>query len=289
MEQTYSNAVNILGVDEVVNAFNFIRTKNLPLLPIISVGSGNGKLETELDRLLHRDIICVEHRKQINTIKAPLFKYVSDMETTKYHNKCILFLNWSDDSGFDIEAVKLLEPLHIIIISDLGVYGSSSSLKMHQFMFDFGVDTDGHKTFTGPGVFVENPNNKLDFIPDTYSLKYSKHKNQWVKGYEHPIALAVVVMSTPIKQSWETFKSEQTIKMQKVRSFERLERARKSGRKSCSPRNTTKKNINNILVTSYSSQADDDADDSPVFIPDEHTLEILKNHKLENIIKTRVF
>jgi hypothetical protein len=280
MEKIHSNIIDTLGFDELLKVFNLI--KNLQI-PIVSVGSKTGKLEYELDLTLNSDIICVDDSEQTSYYKKPHYSSVEEMDLPYFNNKCILFLNWSDDSGNDIEAVKLLEPLHIIIVTDLGRYRCASSVKMHHFMFDFGVDTDGNKKFTGPGTFIPDTDNMVDFVTDKYTLNYSFHRNQWIKGYEHPLVLSFVLLSTSIKNnSPEKIDEFESLKLQKVRSFERLERSRKESEHSLSPRfrkDKIKKHCNDITIVSLNSLSDEE---SPLFIPDDETLKVLENHKFEN-------
>ena len=195
-KQIYSNAVNVLTIEEVMNTFEMIKDVDLP---IISVGSGNGELERDLDLLLCTDIICVDpeplsyiHRKKI--YKKPKYDYVKDMEIEKYERNCTLLLNWSNFNGYDIEAVNLLKPKFIINITELGIYRGASSPKMHRFMFNNGVDTDGHNELISNGTFIDDPSSNYDYELDSYTVVYKRDEKRWRRGDSHPNILSIILM-----------------------------------------------------------------------------------------------
>lgn len=60
IKQLYSNGAHFLGLEIITKYFEEIikRDKNLP---IFSIGSGNGLLESKIDEIIGTNIICVDN------------------------------------------------------------------------------------------------------------------------------------------------------------------------------------------------------------------------------------
>ena len=89
-EQKYSNGENVIGIETVIEEFKKMEYVNYP---IISVGSGHGLVEKEIEEELGINIICVDpdplsfdNRKKLH--KTPDYNTVDDMDIDFYKNNC---------------------------------------------------------------------------------------------------------------------------------------------------------------------------------------------------------
>jgi hypothetical protein len=145
-----------IGVEKTIQTVCQIIHDNLTRNPfikkVVSVGSGNGYLESILQQRLNYvklefEIICIDPNpsqflKKSDVYFPPQFAYLSQYLDTirpeEYFN-CILLLNWPEvdkkkGAGYDLEAIKQLNPLHVICLFEKSRrYGGAGSEAFHEF------------------------------------------------------------------------------------------------------------------------------------------------------------
>jgi hypothetical protein len=119
--------------------------------PIVSVGSGLGKYEKQIETQLNTSIICVDpnptsynylfededtknlHLPDYSTVDALLHK------RPELIGNCNLLLAWPlpNDSEYDIEAVVKLKPLNMVIIYE--TIGGAAGKQMHIWLNTIGA------------------------------------------------------------------------------------------------------------------------------------------------------
>lgn len=148
-QHVYSTGVLLLGPE---NVHEYIRNVCVvSKLPIISVGSGNGVIERELESAFGIQIICVdptplswsmEHAKY----RAPDFATVEDLvsQHPELIDQCNVFINWAFPThSYDMEAVHLLRPRNVVTITDVGPLRGAGGRFFHTWMSTCGVTTAG--------------------------------------------------------------------------------------------------------------------------------------------------
>jgi hypothetical protein len=127
-EDNLSFGIKYLGLSLLDKYFKYLCDDNYNN-PIISVGSGNGVVEKFIkDNNPNIKIICIDpNPNQFIPVKnnefiKPEFDTIENLlkEQPSIIENCILFLNWPspNDSTYDIEAVRSLQPSDIITIVD---------------------------------------------------------------------------------------------------------------------------------------------------------------------------
>lgn len=124
-------------VQELIKIFT-----DLPKIPIVSVGSGGGYLETALKNL-HNDLNFVlvdptpdsfETKEDLGC--TPNFKTVGDLiaQIPEIVNECCVLLPWCfpNDSTYDLEAVVALNPKHIVVLYEC--IGGACGYQFHTWL-----------------------------------------------------------------------------------------------------------------------------------------------------------
>jgi MYND finger len=124
--------------------------KNLRVRPLISVGSGNGYLES----FIHSSkipIICVdpdptsydsgESQHHPSHRRPPDFKLVKEMDIDTYRGKCSLFLGWPNfglAQQYDLDAIQDLQPDQIYVVHEPD--GGAGSEAFHHWLYENQTD-----------------------------------------------------------------------------------------------------------------------------------------------------
>jgi hypothetical protein len=103
------------------------------ILPIISLGSGNGKVENYLFNNGYENIICVEpeifsHNKEQIIYKKPDYNYVDEIicEKPEIISNCYLMIIWPfNNNSYDIESIYKLKPKKILVLYESKGYSGS--------------------------------------------------------------------------------------------------------------------------------------------------------------------
>lgn len=175
----YSAGVLILGRP---NIYEYIKNLiNMSKLQIISIGSGNGAIENDIEKKFGINIICIDPSPLSWSIitdeyKSPEYETMEQLIISNNNliNNSNLFINWSFPTfDYDIESIILLKPKNIIIIVDLSPHHASGSFKLHAFMKLCGVKSNVEiDDYTMNDVKQKIKNNKLriyNFIYRTYT------------------------------------------------------------------------------------------------------------------------
>jgi hypothetical protein len=122
---------------------------------VVSVGSGNGKLELEMffdveDREMARDfwvpkMTCVDpkpfsHNRDNKLYFEPKYPYVSELIKTKPEmvDNCNLMLIWpscnEEEGKYALEAIELLNPKMVVILYE--VSGCAGTKDLRRFIYD---------------------------------------------------------------------------------------------------------------------------------------------------------
>ncbi len=108
---------------------------------IISVGSGNGKLEKYLKNNGYLNIICIEpeifsHNVEKIIHNKPDYNIVDEIIIKKPSivSNCYLMIIWPSgkdkkDCGYDIDAIKKLKPSRILVLYENTGYSGSNELR----------------------------------------------------------------------------------------------------------------------------------------------------------------
>ncbi len=131
------------------------------VLPIVSVGSGNGFLESKIATDLKTNVICVEPKpgdwssgddEPGRVYMIPQYKTVQDLMTSQPEiiGKCHLLIVWSspNQSEYDIDAIRDLKPVTITIIYE--ETGCAGSYLLHKW-----IDKNGGHSSTDVGLIRE--------------------------------------------------------------------------------------------------------------------------------------
>lgn len=128
-----NQCIKHIGYSHILSIFRKIPNRTT----IVSVGSGNGVFEKNLDRDIRSDIICVDPNfnnfnkcKEVNQTKKPLFKTTDDLLKSGIKDTHTLILNWTlpNDSSYDYESIVKLNPENVFVLCDLTGTGGSSHL-----------------------------------------------------------------------------------------------------------------------------------------------------------------
>ena len=114
-------------------------------IALISVGSGNGALESRITEDCGKNIICVDpdpksYYRIPEIVKVPDYPLVKDLVSASPEivGNCLLLLNWCNpnDSEYDFEAIQLLKPIAFISIyeSFLGDSGAAGGEKFFKYI-----------------------------------------------------------------------------------------------------------------------------------------------------------
>lgn len=136
---------------EVLTAFS----DTYPSLPIVSVGSGNGYIESQLP---DREWLLVDPAPLSYDLKQgcinpklyrkPDYRYTAELIKFKPSlsrgDQCLLFLNWTNhgEDNYDLTAIKLLKPRAVLILHE--PVGGAGSTQLNAFVAG---DDDEEKEF----------------------------------------------------------------------------------------------------------------------------------------------
>lgn len=201
--QEYSNGAHHLGFETIKCYFQYVKDA-YPGMPIISIGSGNGKLEKDLMDDLDIHILCIDQNPLswscVKTLYVrPVYDSVQEMLDDELvindkNKKCIVFLNWSTISDtYDIKAIKLLKPVHLIVITETGLYRGASSPEFHQLLYDSGVKTVGHQELAFRKL--ECYQNIRDDFCCVYSIVSQDEKRIFLPDYIHPLIFQIISLT----------------------------------------------------------------------------------------------
>ena len=138
-----NKGITCFGIEQVMlNMEAFVSSyKDIPL---VSVGSGNGLLENEINSKCNVNIICVDPDPSSYSkppiVIQPHYNYVKDLINAKpiIVNNCLLLLNWCNPnmSEYDYEAIKLLKPVAFIAIYEehYHSYGAAGGIKFYEYI-----------------------------------------------------------------------------------------------------------------------------------------------------------
>lgn len=167
----YSTGVLLLGTGNIFEYFrNLLMVSKLP---IISVGSGNGIIEQDIEKEFNIKIICIDPTPLSwsfsihNENRLADYPLVNDLIKNKKYltNACNLFINWSyPDCSYDIESIIKLKPKNIIIITDVGYAHGAGSCELHDFLKECGVTTS-----TSTSSNTINYTKKYNYIYRTFT------------------------------------------------------------------------------------------------------------------------
>lgn len=148
-QHKYSTGVLLLGPENVHEYFrNLVHVSKFP---IISVGSGNGVIERELEAAFGIRIVCVDPTPLSWSLpstdyRPPDFANMADLATHRPDlvGRCNLFINWAYPThAYDMEAVMLMQPRNMITICDVGPMRGAGGRMFHSWMQHCGVTTVG--------------------------------------------------------------------------------------------------------------------------------------------------
>jgi hypothetical protein len=174
----YSTGVVLLGKENVYEYIkNILKISNLE---IVSVGSGNGIIEKNIEEKFNIKMICIDPTPLLWSLstdenRLPDYDTTSDLlkERNKLKNNCNLLINWSyPDHSYDIESIIMLKPRNIIIITDLSEKHAAGGFELHKFMKRCGVPSKikNNNEFDISRWHLE----KYNFVYRTFT-QYSSH------------------------------------------------------------------------------------------------------------------
>lgn len=181
----YSTGILVLGVGNMHEYVkNLLQISNLKL---ISVGSGNGVIEKNLEQKFEIEIICIDPTPlawslSIEENKLPQYKTTNELINCNNNliNNCNLIINWSyPDFYYDLESIIMLKPRNIIIITDLSEHHGAGGYELHEFMKLCGVPTNVKitnktKKFINKKI-KKNELHMYNYVYRTYTKYHSVH------------------------------------------------------------------------------------------------------------------
>ena len=176
MLKQFNYAIDALGINTVLQYFETLY-ENIGNLKVVSVGSGSGYVEKRIENKFNKSIICVDPKK-VSTddelLKCSQYNTVVDLLLDKIdlNSNCVLFLNWPTpcESTYDYEAIKLLNPNHVIIIFEST--GSGGGTLFQKWLNYCGMTTDD--TYTENDV-IEHDFKKYNIVNSTMSRRQTKN------------------------------------------------------------------------------------------------------------------
>jgi hypothetical protein len=146
-----NKGVRSFGVDVVVAHVKSFSSSNGCTLPVVSVGSGMGAVESLTDGVPwilvdpapmsfanHPD--DYDGEGAVEPLRMPDYPLVKDLVLAKPEivGNCLLFLNWCEpnDSDYDYEAVEQLKPRGVLSLIELyhGLPGAAGGDKFHDWL-----------------------------------------------------------------------------------------------------------------------------------------------------------
>jgi hypothetical protein len=138
-----------LGTDSLFEYVGRIN-KNVDNPLWVSVGSGDGNIEAELENRTGKKFICIDPDPQSysdTVVRPPNYKTVQDMLSDTnldlYHqeNPIIAFINWPspNSSDYDIETIRILKPDFVVTVVE--VTGASGGKCFLSWLNKCGINT----------------------------------------------------------------------------------------------------------------------------------------------------
>jgi hypothetical protein len=147
MRNTLNNGLKSFGVDYMVKELSAF-CESYPSLPVVSVGSGNGYLESLLP---DKEWVLVDpaplafYTARDGTVHSklymkPSYRFTRDLinarpEIAGGGDRCLLLLNWPNHGqthAYDLEAILLLKPRAVFIVHEIS--GSAGSKQLNDFV-----------------------------------------------------------------------------------------------------------------------------------------------------------
>lgn len=169
-------AVSCFGEENVCQLINIIYESYGSKFPIVSVGSGAGRLEKLFStQTEHAEIICIDPDPTSfmgdKVYFEPKYSYVDELIQNEPYiiGNCILLLNWCEPKlTYDYEAVLKCKPVAIFTIIERYKFeaGAAGGKQFHQFLENCGMDEDHsskteydivHQVYLGDSEFEEYP------------------------------------------------------------------------------------------------------------------------------------
>jgi hypothetical protein len=165
------------AVKECCDRIFTLTTEEEKIPPIISVGSGNGKLEKYLIENDYPNIICIDPKVFSHNVDKilhikPEYDNVDEIIVKKPEvvGNCFLMIIYpsqegTPDSGYDIEAIRKLNPRRILVLyENIGYSGSYELIKF--------LDNPGKEWF---GMELINVQHFRLISPVQYVVKILQH------------------------------------------------------------------------------------------------------------------
>jgi len=183
-----NKGIKQLGLHRVLTQMDKVIAKH-PGLPLISVGSGDGLLESQiLERNPFLQMYLIDpdptsyyiYEKQPHPIvRQPDFRstkqYVQKIRKQGKEENSILLLNWATpDLAYDMEAIRLLKPKVVVVIHDQAESAGSTNFHQNLFYYDEEEEEDEEKTYLKHHYSIKNVLTKTikqDFVarnPDIF-------------------------------------------------------------------------------------------------------------------------
>lgn len=143
----YSKGVFFLGPENVQEYFRNLRIASS--LPIISVGSGNGVIEREIEKAFDIQMICVDPDPLSWSIETPGYRppeyaTIDDLilDRPELIENCNMFINWAYPIyAYDMDALNKMLPHNVVTVIDVGIHRGSGSEMFHSWMHHSGAKT----------------------------------------------------------------------------------------------------------------------------------------------------
>jgi hypothetical protein len=146
-----NNALKQIGLDVLELYFKALYGY-IPDVPVVSIGSGNGHVERQIEKRFGKQIYCVDPNHVENT-NQDLYKtseYDNVFRFLDAHPECkshsTTFVNWStpNDSTYDYEAIRALDSDNVLIVFEST--GSGGGTVLQKWLNYCGVVTDNEPT-----------------------------------------------------------------------------------------------------------------------------------------------
>jgi hypothetical protein len=150
-QHKYSTGVLLLGPGNIEEYLK--KVSQVSKFPIISVGSGNGVVEREIETSLGIQILCVDPTPlswsmstEPDECHMPDFPTITDLarERPELIGKCNIFINWAYPTHvYDMEALLVMQPMNVVTVLDVGPLRGAGGRAFHTWMYKCGVATCG--------------------------------------------------------------------------------------------------------------------------------------------------
>lgn len=180
-QHKYSTGVLLLGPGNIEEYLK--KVGQISSFPIISIGSGNGVIEKEIEESLGIEIICVDPTPlswSLSTDESkahmPDFPTVADLARDRPDliGKCNIFVNWAYPTHcYDMEALLVLKPRNVVTVVDVGPLRGAGGRSFHTWMKRCGVETCGTLDESSPEITTVNACPLYNYIFRTWTYYIS--------------------------------------------------------------------------------------------------------------------